>query len=208
MAHYHEQILEEQNSRDKKMTAKSYHSGNSEADNSQTPWWIVRQIQAVANVSIVHDVCAKENSSKAFGSYWSAEDDALSLDWCEKKVSITGSRSVFWMNPPFSLAKEFTTKAADEAQKGVTTIGCVKHAPDADWFQEMEKRATVIYVPDGRIQFLKADGSEFTRTDKKGKTVKSGANFPLCFPLWTPYNHGFEAKYVRFSRNKKIFSDT
>ena len=83
------------------------------------------------------------------------------------------------------------------------TIGCVKHAPDADWFQEMEKRATVIYVPDGRVQFLKADGSEFTRTDKNGKTVKSGANFPLCFPLWTPFNHGNEAKQVRFKRDKK-----
>ena len=197
MPHYQDQIEEEVKNKTKQLNAKAYHSGGSEADNSQTPWWVVRQIQKVANVGIVHDVCAKENSDKSFGSYWSAEDDALSIDWFKEGYGAfeLGGRDAYWMNPPFSLAKEFTTKAADEALKGVVTIGCVKHAPDAKWFQEMEKRATIIYVPDGRIQFLKADGSKFN----------SGANFPLCFPLWTPFNHGGQAKYVRFRRDKKTF---
>ena len=115
-----------------------------------------------------------------------------------------------WMNPPFSLASEFTTKAANQASSGCLIIGCVKHAPDADWFQEMEKRATFIYVPDGRIQFLRANGEPFERPEFKdgiptGKNLKSGANFPLCFPLWTPFNNGGEAKYIRFKRDKEGF---
>lgn len=189
----------------KQMSASAYHAGDSEADNSQTPQWIVNQLQSLANVNIVHDVCATKESAKA-DSYWCKEDDALSQDWSLTHKHFQASKKAFWMNPPFSLAKEFTTIAADEALSGCVTIGCVKHAPDADWFIEMEKRATVIYVPDGRIQFLKHDGKPFTRIDKKtGKEVKSGANFPLCFPLWTPFNTGDIALQVRFKRDRLGF---
>lgn len=189
------------------MENKAYHSGDSEADNSQTPQWAINQIQDVSNVQIVHDVCATKLSRKSL-SYWDKEDDALSCDWINAYgTDLFTTNQALWMNPPFSLAKEFTTKAADEALKGVVTIGCVKHAPDATWFQEMEKRATFIYIPDGRIQFLKADGTQFMRKDKKtGKQVKSGANFPLCFPLWTPFNNGGEAKQIRFKRDIKRYS--
>ena len=196
------------------MKANAYHSGDSEADNSQTPWWVVSQIQSVSNVIIGHDVCATASSAKSI-SYWTKDDDSLKIDW-QIKATMNHLKYAFFMNPPFSLAKQFTTKAADEALKGCVTIGCVKHAPDADWFQEMEKRATFIYVPDGRIQFLKADGSAFMREEKKknratglmeltGKMVRSGANFPLCFPLWTPFNNGGEAKQIRFKRDQKGF---
>lgn len=168
------------------MVAKAYHSGDSEADNSQTPWWIIRQIQDVANVKIKFDVCAEPRTAKA-PKYFTKEDDALSRPW-----SILKGNSALWMNPPFSLASEFTTKAADEAQRGCVIIACVKHAPDATWFQEMEKRATFIYVPDGRVNFRKPDGAAF----------KHGANFPLCFPIWTPFNSGNIAEQIRFKRDK------
>ena len=186
---------------------KAYHSGDSEADNSRTQKWIIKQIQEVANVDIMHDVCATKES-KVHDSFWSKKDDALTQRWEDIYIdNIWDAKDALWMNPPFSLAKQFTTKAAEEAQNGVVTIGCVKHAPDTDWFIEMEKRATFIYVPDGRIQFLKADGSPFTRIDKKtGKRVKSGANFPLCFPLWTPFNNGGQAKHVRFVRDEKRYT--
>ena len=190
------------------MVAKAYHSGDSEADNSQTPWWVIYQIQAVANVRIIHDVCATSVSTKS-ASYWDKSDNALTQSWDVKySAEATSALHAFWQNPPFSLAAEFTTKAADEALNGVVTIGCVKHAPDADWFIEMEKRATFIYVPDGRIQFLKANGEPFERPEMKGgiptgKNLKSGANFPLCFPLWTPFNNGGEAKQIRFKRDKE-----
>lgn len=190
---------------------KAYHSKGSEADNSQTPWWVINQIQDVANVKIVHDVCATSISKKA-DSFWSKEDNALSYSWRDAYLDSDGTPKyseqnlALWMNPPFSFAEEFTSRAAEEAKAGSLVIGCVKHAPDADWFIEMEKRATFIYVPDGRIQFLKADGTPFERPEIKqgiptGRNVKSGANFPICFPLWTPFNNGGEAKQIRFKRD-------
>ncbi len=187
---------------------KAYHSGESEADNSQTPQWLIRQLQDVTGVDISHDVCARKNSAKA-DSYWTKDDDALKLNWLEKYYDLNANYEMvnsFWMNPPFSKAKEFTTKAADEALSGVVTLGCCVHAPDRSWFQEMEKRATFVYVPNHRIQFLKHDGKPFTRIDKHGKEVKSGANFPICFPLWTPFNNGGEAKFIRFECDKEKYS--
>tara|TARA_R110002049_G_scaffold225946_4_gene397906 strand:+ start:3536 stop:4123 length:588 start_codon:yes stop_codon:yes gene_type:complete len=195
------------------MVAKAYHSGDKEADNSQTPWWIIRQLEAVINLDIIIDVCARENSAKA-SDWYTAEDDALKQCWSSKYIyrqrnsyHERGSNAACFMNPPFSMAKEFTSKAADESNYGVVTLGCVKHAPDADWFQKMEKRATFIYVPDKRIQFLKHDGTPFTRINpNNGKIVRSGANFPLCFPLWTPFNNGGEAKCIRFKTDKEKYS--
>ena len=198
---------------------KAYHSKSTEADNSQTPLWVIRQIQAVANISIVHDVCATEISSKAGACYWSKEDDALSLDWAAEfslnscAPQLLAPNDALWQNPPFSLAAEFTTKAADEALKGVVTIGCVKHAPDSDWFIKMEKRATFIYVPDGRIQFLKANGEPFVRQEMKqgiptGRNIPSGANFPVCFPLWTPFTNNGRAEFVRFKRDMEKYSES
>tara|TARA_R110000744_G_scaffold380568_1_gene503228 strand:+ start:10973 stop:11560 length:588 start_codon:yes stop_codon:yes gene_type:complete len=195
------------------MVAKAYHSGDKEADNSQTPWWLIRQLQDIVNVKFIIDACARENSAKA-SDWYTAEDDALKQCWSTKYIyrqrnsnHERGSNSAIWMNPPFSLAKEFTSKAANESIHGVVTLGCVKHAPDATWFQHMEKQATFIYVPDKRIQFLKHDGKPFTRTDPHtGKEVRSGANFPLCFPLWTPFYNGGEAKQIRFKTEKEKYS--
>ena len=186
------------------MNNKAYHAGESEADNSMTPRWLINQLQDVINVNIIHDVCATPSSAVNF-SFWTKENDALKQNW--NVFPTFTSKDCFWMNPPFSLAAEFTGKAANEALKERVTLGCVKHAPDAAWFQEVEKRATFIYIPDGRIQFLKSDGSPFTRKDPKtGKQVGSGANFPICFPLWTPFNNGGEAKQVRFKRDKARYS--
>lgn len=194
-----------------KLNPSAYHAGESEADNSQTPDWLIERLQEAVNVQIIHDVCATDESTKNRSSYWTIENDALQQNWSELYVfrqrnswHERGSNSAFWMNPPFSKAKQFTEKAHIESKLGgVVTLGCVKHAPDADWFQKVEEQATFIYVPDGRIQFLRHDGSPFTRFDKKsGKEVRSGANFPICFPLWTPFNNGGQAKFVRFKRKE------
>lgn len=183
------------------MENKAYHSGDSEADNSMTPTWVVKRIQDVTGLTLVHDVCASELTARC-ESHWNVNDDCLTRGWFQsfKYFNLntnknTLGRNAFWMNPPFSQASDFTTKAAYEAMYGVTTLGLVRHAPDSDWFQEMEKHATFIFVPDGRINFVKSDGTRF----------KNGANFPTCFPLWTPYGNNGIAQQIRFNRNKKDY---
>ena len=186
-----------------KLESKAYHSGESEADNSMTPKWLVSQLEGLANVIITHDVCATELTAQAM-NHWCKEDDALSKDWFKQFSFGLMPREAFWMNPPFSKSKAFTAKASDAAKQGVVTLGCVKHAPDAAWFQELERNATAIFVPNSRVQFLKSDGTPFMREDKKsGKMVRSGANFPVCFPLWTPFPNGGQAKFIRFNLDKK-----
>jgi len=192
-----------------KSLASSFNSNDREADNSQTPEWIIRQIQDVANIEIAHDVCARKNSAKA-KSYWTQKDDAFTQNWSKKFYDLNAHYeqvNAFYMNPPFSLQGKFQDKALEESKLGVVTMGCCSHSPDRDWFQKMEKTANYLFVPDGRIQFNKHDGTKFTRTDKKtGREVSTGAAFPVCFPLWLPYPNGGQVQIIRFKRDQKRYS--
>lgn len=192
-----------------KLTA-AFNTTDTEADNSQTPYWLVNQLESVANVHFIHDVCARSNSKKA-PTYWDKKSNALKKSWHKKYIELqgefySGAMNAFFMNPPFSLQTEFQNKALDASHYGVVTLGCCSHSPDRDWFQKMELTANYLFVPDGRIQFLKHDGTKFTRIDKKtSKEVSTGAAFPVCFPLWLPYPNGGQVQIIRFKRNQKGF---
>ncbi len=193
------------------MQATAYHSKESEADNSQTPAWMIDQIQRLTNATIILDVCATDLSAKA-PKFYTKEDDAMKQDWAGDiyKQGLTYPERVVnpaaWMNPPFSMAGKFVRYAAAQAVNGATILSCVKHAPDAAWFQFVEATASYIWVPDGRIQFAKFDGTPFMRLDKKtNKLTRSGANFPVCFPVWTPNNNGGKAEMIRFIREPNGF---
>jgi len=135
--------------------------------------------------------------------FYTKQDNSLIRDWREAYVGAALSpNSVLYINPPFSMASEFTQKAADSK---VPVLGCVKYAPDTTWFQEqVEDRAAFVYVPDGRINFVD-DNGELLHRIKDGKKVYGGANFPVCFPLWTPYNQAGKAKFIRFARDKENY---
>ncbi len=190
---------------------RAFNSDDTEADNSQTPSWLVDQLELVANLHFVHDVCARANSRKA-PTYWDKKANALKKSWGSKYIELqsefhSGAMNAFFMNPPFSMQSEFQDKALDAAYYGVVTLGVCSHSPDRDWFQKMEKTANYLFVPDGRIQFLKHDGTKFTRIDKQsGKEVSTGAAFPVCFPLWLPYPNDGQVQIIRFNRDQKRYS--
>lgn len=180
-----------------------------EKDLAQTPWWLIRQIQSVTGLGIAHDVCALPETAKA-RSFWTVNDDSLGIkDWAHgyRRVNAHGSAWAFWMNPPFSDVEAWVKKASEESRKGLIIIGLVKDAPDTDWFQRyVEREATAVYVPDGRVKFLRPDGSEFEHLNKNtGKMVKSGPNFPVCLPVWTPMRLGMPAPRPRFTREPVRF---
>jgi phage N-6-adenine-methyltransferase len=192
---------------------KAYKNGKTkDTDLAQTPWYIIHQLEQLSGYPIKWDVCAGEQTKKAQG-FFDEKMNALNVNWVEYLgqfeqffMQSLGSHYAAWMNPPFSKAFDFTQKAALEASKGMVIIGCVKDAPDTDWYQQnVESKATVIYKPTSRIQFLKPDGSKFTRYDKKAKKwVNSGANFPVCFPVWTPLQLNQSAPIVRFRPDKTL----
>lgn len=184
------------------LNSKAYHSGKAEADNSATPWWILRQVCDVANVIVSCDMAATAKTAKA-DCFFTKEDDALLHSWANAYFeNQLFANNVLYINPPFSMAREFTEKAV---KSNVPVLGCVKYAPDTAWFQDnVEDGANYIYVPDGRINFVDENG-ELLHRIKDGKKIYGGANFPVCFPLWLPYNNGGEAQRVRFKRDKQKY---
>lgn len=200
--------------------AKAYKNKKDEhGDYAQTPWWVIRQIQAITGYQIAWDVCAQVQTKKAPLAYIGGEIDALAINWCDdmyghfEEIENPPRNWAAWMNPPFSQAQEFTQKASFEASKGMVVIGCVKDAPDTTWYQEhVESNATVIYKPTSRIQFVKPDGTPFMRLDKKQKKwVKSGTNFPVCFPVWTSMavrDVFYKAPTVRFTPMPEVYAPT
>lgn len=96
-------------------------------------------------------------------------DDALSTPWAE--VARFG-----FLNPPYSaaLVKRFVDKAAAEAMQGFTTVALLKYDPSTQWW-EATRTATEIREIQGRVPFLKADGSS-----------AGGAMFPSAVVVWRP----------------------
>lgn len=180
-----------------------------EKDLAQTPWWLVHQLQRLTGYTFALDVAAVASTRKA--PVWFGPDmvnpahrDALTADWGARlRGASRRQNAACFMNPPFSLAEEFCFRASFHAREnGVTTVGVVKLAADADWFQQsVEGTATAIYKPDGRVQFLRPDGMPFTRVNKAtGKTERSGANFMICCPVWTPLYMQGRAPLLTFTR--------
>lgn len=174
-------------------------------DLAQTPWFVIRQLQMLTGYNIMFDVCASPETAKAV-FYWTEKHDALSQSWMQAMTyHRAATNDAMYMNPPFSKVDHWTYRASQEAMQGIVIIGCVKDAPDTDWYQDnVENEATVIYKPNSRLNFLKPDGTPFTHINKHGKVVKSGPNFPICFPVWTPLRTGQPAPIKRFKLNKEL----
>lgn len=94
--------------------------------------------------------------------------DSLYCDW----------ENDWWCNPPFTLKKEFLAKAAQQVKKGFSGMMLLPYEPLSGWWLELVKPfASVIYEPDGRYNFYKADGV----------TKKYGVNFGSALVLFTPH---------------------
>ncbi|MBU2897704.1 phage N-6-adenine-methyltransferase [Vibrio hepatarius] len=106
--------------------------------------------------------------------------DALRLPW----------ENDWWCNPPFDLKQLFIRKAFQEVQNGNSGLMLLPYEPATGWWRELvDGKATAIYEPDGRYNFLDIDGV----------TQKRGVNFPSAFVLWTPHHMHYTPK-IPFTR--------
>lgn len=72
--------------------------------------------------------------------------NALACDWAP----------VTWLNPPYSLCRQFIGKAAAEAKKGCTVVCLVYARTDTRWFHEHIYDATANqYRPGVEVRFIK-----------------------------------------------------
>ena len=159
-----------------------------------TTWECFRRAQELFGSEFVIDVCAEPETSKCvlfigrelfenpLGSIQLAVDSLDDdVDWMDG----------FWCNPPFNQKKEFIQKAIEQTKLGHSGMMLIPYEPCTKWFRKLVVPfATVIYVPDGRYNFLEIDG----------KTKKKGVNFPSCFVLWTPHHNGGEARIINVAR--------
>ncbi|WED23058.1 phage N-6-adenine-methyltransferase [Vibrio sp. JC009] len=165
-----------------------------------TTWECFEDGKALYGREFKLDVCAEPETTKvnrfytslewlerhngnhfARGEGFTAEDfnpnaqivgfDALRLPW----------ENDFWCNPPFDGKQLFIKKAFHEARAGNSGLMLLPYEPATTWWRELvDGKATAVYEPDGRYNFLDIDGV----------TKKRGVNFPSAFVLWTPhYTH-------------------
>ena len=151
-----------------------------------TPQYIFDRFQVVSGLTFLHDVCAQKWSSKC-SSYWTKRNNALRIDWAKEFDPLTP----LWMNPPYSDLPTWTEKAAQAAADGLIVTGLVPDSRSSAWYRNnVDSVATNVFLPDGRINFIRPDG-----------TIAPSNPWPSCFPVWTPWACGLTS-YPYFFRKE------
>lgn len=125
------------------------------------------------------DVCCSSESvriNKAF-AYISETDNSLSSDWFT-----LDSGAPSFCNPPFSKKFQFFQKAVEQVKRhGKQVLMVLPYTPcTKEWHDNVHGTDCIIYVPDGRYQYLLPDGTK----------PKNGCNFETCFVLIVPFKCG------------------
>lgn len=98
-----------------------------------------------------------------------------------------------WCNPPFNNKTEFLERAFHFARQGLPAVCLVPYERSTEWWRSaVRNKATRVFIPDGRYNFLQVDG----------KTPKTGVNFLSCFVEFGIGASYRETQYVDFVRGK------
>jgi len=82
-------------------------------------------------------------------------NDALKVAWSLHQ-ELTGFRGAIWLNPPYSLCREFVSQAAQEARMGATVVCLVPSRTDTRWWHEHVWDAEKNQPRDGvEVRFIK-----------------------------------------------------
>lgn len=134
------------------------------------------------------DVCATSDAESKGDDFISPRENALVVEWVSQFGVFVKSA---WCNPPFSQKELFLKRAKEQSEKHNLTVCCmIPFEPCTKWWREcVSDKATFIYVPDGRYNFV---------DDETKKEVK-GVNFCSCFVVFTPLCTK-EAVFINFER--------
>lgn len=109
------------------------------------------------------DPCsAPENPTCATSWIWHPDGDGLLVDWADHLTALPadGVSRLVYMNPPYSAAAEWSSKAAGEAARGVEIISLVAARPDSRWFYRLVwDSAQAVCFWKGRLRFVGATSS-------------------------------------------------
>lgn len=149
-----------------------------------TPWHAVHDAAFLIGQSFELDACAKDQSAAKAYQWITPEQDALTSQWVPKVAGAV------WCNPPFSNKAAFLDRAYQQAKlHGLTVCVMVPYEHLTLWWRQyVSNRATVVYLPDGRYNYV----------DDETKIEQSGVNFASCFVVFTPLQ--MPTQYVEFTR--------
>lgn len=126
-------------------------------DEWYTPLHVLEKVKMVLghiDIDPASNAIAQKNVQAK--KYFTAENSGLDKDWVGK----------IWCNPPYSakLLKHFTRKFAEEYQKGNMVEGIMLTNQGTDTIWNIPLQAGVHAYTNGRLAFIRPDGS----TDRKG----------------------------------------
>ena len=155
-------------------------------DRRSTPSWVYGAICAATGLDPIWDVCAEPHTSVVGDNmprnYWTAEDDALLLDW---HYAIRNQERqilpVAWMNPPYSDPGAWCEKAATESREGMIVVGLLPDDRSTVWYQRhIHGIAPTVFLTPTRIPFVNPETGKEQAGNPKGSIV----------PIWTPWRTG------------------
>lgn len=148
-----------------------------------TPWHAVHDASALIGQPFTLDACAKDASAAKARQWITPEQDALVTPWLSAGGAV-------WCNPPFTKKLAFLDRAYDQARRYGRTVVCmIPHETATKWWKRhVRDRATFVFIPDGRYNFL----------DDETKELSDGCNFCTSFVVFTPLNA--PTQYIHFDR--------
>ena len=160
------------------------NTSNNEKDYWRTPPNLIADALLLLGIETFDmDVCANNNSVRIrpSRSYLHEEDDALkeSAEWF---YTAGRNGNVAFCNPPFSKKWEFFEKAKKQVSKfNANVLMVLPYTPCTnEWHNNVHNTNCIIYIPDGRYQYLLPDGSK----------PKNSCNFETCLVLLVPFKCG------------------
>lgn len=129
----------------------AYNSGETEW--YTPPDYIAAVRQVLGEIDLDPASCARANRTVQAARYYTKAEDGLRQPWYGR----------VFLNPPYAkpLIQQFTDRLVQAYRTGEITaaIVLVNNATDTKWFQGLNRCATAICFPEGRIQFLDKHGN-------------------------------------------------
>lgn len=139
---------------------------SSKTSDWETPDWLFDELNEEFN--FVWDAAANRDNAK-LANHLNIANDSLATPWHEVPLAYQGA---WWLNPPYGRRMgQWTKKALDESQHGLTVVVLVPSRTDTGWWHNHAMMASEIRLIRGRLRF---------------KGAGSAAPFPSAILVFRP----------------------
>jgi site-specific DNA-methyltransferase (adenine-specific) len=149
-------------------------------------WRTPPELFRLLDGEVLFDVDAASSPANALcDHYWTADDDALSIDWSRTVIRRDGTPPHVFLNPPYGRnVGKWIDKAIEQQAKGCTVVMVLMACTDTKWWAQLWGFASEVRFLTGRVKFLDADGHEQSACPKGTAIVVlrpfGGGREPKC----------------------------